>query len=97
MDLYLLLCSGNRDKMISVFEELDDVISYISQVHSCKYIEDLTESTLCDQSDGKYLIADETTDCLTVYKVKTKTSEGYLYNSTYKKIKQIKKYKIISE
>jgi hypothetical protein len=96
MDLYLILC-GKRDRMLSVFEDFVDLMNYIDNCNHSKYLENKTEADLNEQEDGKYSIADEDRDTVTVYKIKTKVSEGYIYNSTYKKTTIVNKYKIVGE
>lgn len=96
MDLYLVKL-GKRDKLISVFDESDDLTNYLKNIHSCTYLEDETVDKLSTIEPGSYLLYDEATDIFTIYKVKDKTSEGYIYNSIYRKIKKIIEYKVITD
>ena len=99
MDFIYIVKLTPKKSVIHKASGMDDCIEYIKNIHpKSTYLENRSIGGFESDyrlKDGVYIIADDDTDIVFVYKLKTKLSEGYVYNQEYKTRRVIQSYELI--
>ena len=98
MDFYLIKLQPKK-AVVYKASDLNECVEFIKNQHpNAIYLENRSIDgfhTDYRLKDGLYVLVDDDTDIVYVYKLKTKLSEGYLYNQEYKYRRLINSYELI--